>query len=198
MLGRTAGNAEVPFQVHPDDGVPLVLAGVDEHAVAHDAGVVHDGVEPLELLQGHLDDPAGTLELGDIVMVGDGAPAGRSDLGDDFFGRRVPRRLVAGRAVECHAEIVHDHEGALATELEGVGAPEPSARSRHDDGAAVEQADGSCPGSPRCARHGRERVTRERWLASFSSQHLTSPPRRSLRGAGSDERVPAVPQPARR
>src|SRR5580704_15406916 len=48
--GGMARRREGAFQVHLDDGVPLVLAHIDQHAVAQDAGIQHQGIELAEVL----------------------------------------------------------------------------------------------------------------------------------------------------
>ena len=55
-----------------------------EHAVAHDAGVVHDHVEPAEGVDGRADEALGALPVGDVVAVDDGLAAGGHDLVDDL------------------------------------------------------------------------------------------------------------------
>ena len=77
----------------------------DEHAVAHQAGVVHDHVEPAERVDGGVDEPSGAVPVGHVVAVDDRLAAHRLDVGDDL-GRR-PRGRVA-RTVELGAEVVDD------------------------------------------------------------------------------------------
>ena len=86
---------EVALEVHPDDGVPLLLGGVHQHPVAHEAGVVDQDVEAAERVDRLLHHRRGLLEVGDVGAVGDGLAAQRLDLGDDLVGRlagRLPRR----------------------------------------------------------------------------------------------------------
>ena len=45
---------------------------VREHAVAEDAGVVHEHVQVAEGVDGGVDQPLGGVEVGDVVVVGDG------------------------------------------------------------------------------------------------------------------------------
>jgi hypothetical protein len=59
-----------------DDGIPLGLRHVDEHAVPEDSGVVDEDVEPAEVLDGLVDQRARPCEVGDIVVVDAGVPAG--------------------------------------------------------------------------------------------------------------------------
>src|SRR5262249_58853143 len=48
---------ERPLQVHREDGVPLLLAHVEDHAVAQDAGAGDQHVEATEALERRGDDP---------------------------------------------------------------------------------------------------------------------------------------------
>ena len=52
VRGGVTGRAEVALQVHVDHGVPLGLGHVDDHAVAQDAGVVHEHVQVAEGVDG--------------------------------------------------------------------------------------------------------------------------------------------------
>ena len=77
---------EVALEVHGDDGVELVLAGVGEHPVADDARVVHQDVETAELLDRRLDQAVGLRPVGDVGPTGHGFAAGSGDLVDDALG----------------------------------------------------------------------------------------------------------------
>ena len=55
VVGGEVRGAERALEVDLDDGVPLGLGHVDEHAVAQDAGVVDEHVEPAEGLDGGAD-----------------------------------------------------------------------------------------------------------------------------------------------
>ena len=59
------------LEVDGDDGVPLLLGHVDQHAVAQDPGVVDQHVEVAERLHGGVDHPLAALPDGDGVGVGD-------------------------------------------------------------------------------------------------------------------------------
>ena len=74
---------EVPLEVHPDDGVPLLLGGVDQHPVADEAGVVDEDVEAAERVDCLLHHRLGLGEVGDIGTVGHRLTAERLDLGHD-------------------------------------------------------------------------------------------------------------------
>ena len=132
---------EVPLEVHGDDGVELVLAGVGEHPVAHDARVVHQDVEPAERVDRGLDEALGLRPVGDVGAAGDGFATGSGDLVDDTLrGAAAARR----RAVEADADVVDHDARALGGERQRMRAPDAAARTRHDDHAAVEQSHIRC------------------------------------------------------
>ena len=100
---------KVPFRCTRDDRVPVLLAHVEDHAVAQDAGVVDDDVELAEVIDRAIDDALGGLEVGDALEVGDCFAARRADFLDHVFGRRA--RLPG--AVEVSAEVIDDDLGAV-------------------------------------------------------------------------------------
>ena len=112
VLGRVPGHGEVALQVHADDRVPLFLARREQHAVAHEAGVVDEHVEAAERVDRGLHEPLRAVPVGDVVGVRDRLAAERVDLVDDVL--RGPA-LAAG-AVARDAEVVHDDARALACE----------------------------------------------------------------------------------
>jgi hypothetical protein len=135
---------EVSLEVHPDDGVPLLLGGVDEHPVAHEPGVVDEDVETTERVDRLLHHRRGSLEVGDVGTVHDGLAPTRLDLGDDLMGRGLSR-VVAG---ERDAVVVDDDLGAVPGQLERVRATDPSTGAGHDRDPALQQTTHSA--SPFC------------------------------------------------
>ena len=100
--------------MHADDGVEVVLAHREDHAVAQDAGVVDDDVEPAEGLDRLVDDALCAVEVGDVVVVGHGlAPTAADDLGDLLGGP-----LVGPLAGDRAAQVVDDDLRAFCGELE--------------------------------------------------------------------------------
>ena len=83
---RVPQRREVALEVHPDHRVPLVLGRVDEHPVAHEAGVVDQHVEAAERLDRLRDHRLGVLEVGHVGTVRDRPAAHRLDLGDHLVG----------------------------------------------------------------------------------------------------------------
>src|SRR5205823_7794777 len=73
---------EGALQVHGDDRVPLLLAHVEDHAVAQDAGAGDERVEAAPPLEGRADEARGAVPGGDRVGVRDGLAAGAADLLD--------------------------------------------------------------------------------------------------------------------
>ena len=93
-----------------DDRVPLGLGHVRQHPVAQDAGVVDQDVEVAERVDRRSDHALGTLEVGDVLAVGDRLTAHRRDLVDHLLGRAE----VAAGTVDRAAEVVDDHLGAVS------------------------------------------------------------------------------------
>ena len=133
MIAGVARDAEVSLQVDTLDGVPLLLGTRHEHAVAHEAGVVHDDVEAAEGVDRGLHERTGRREVGDVGAVRDRLPAEAADLLDDF----VRRRGGTAATVVLHAEIIDDHLRAGARERERMGAAEAAAGAGDDGYAAV-------------------------------------------------------------
>jgi hypothetical protein len=120
--------------VHPQHRVEVGVAHVPDGAVPHDAGVVHQHVEPAPLVHRLGDDPAGALVVGDVLVVGDRRTAPRLDDLDREVG-------VLGRALAAHgpAEVVDHDPGALARQLHGMAPADAVARPGDDGDLAVEQ-----------------------------------------------------------
>src|SRR5207302_8942183 len=81
---RAGGAAEVemPVEVDSQHGVEVLVAEVEAHPVAQDAGVVDDDVQASELAHRGLDQPACGRGVRDAAAVGDGGATGGGDLGD--------------------------------------------------------------------------------------------------------------------
>ena len=133
VRGGVLRGRERALEVHRDHRVPLGLFHVGEHAVAQDAGVVDERVEPAERVDRALDHAARAGEVGDVLAVGDGFAAHRLDLLDDFH-RGAERPAVA---VHVAAEVVDDDLGALGGVGQRVLAADAPSRSGDDDDAAV-------------------------------------------------------------
>ena len=83
----------MPLEVHGDDGVELLLAGVGDHPVPHDAGVIDQDVEPAEGVDGGRDQPGGLIPVGHVGATGDGFASG----GGDFVHDGLRRAAATGR-----------------------------------------------------------------------------------------------------
>ena len=132
-LGRVACGREVALQVDADHRVPLVLAGGEHHAVAEEAGVVDQHVEPAERVDRGVHEPARAVPVGDVVGVGDGVAAGGHDLVDE----ELRGALVGAGAVARDAEIVHDDPGTFTRERQRVLAADAARGAGDDDDPAV-------------------------------------------------------------
>ena len=181
VRGRVAGDGEVTLQVHGDHCVPFGLFHVHEHAVAEDARVVHDDVEAAERVDRVLDEPAGALEVGDVLAVGDRLSVGGLDLCDHLLGRRQ----VGALARERPAEVVHDHLRAGGGERERVRATDAAARAGDDCDLAAQIGHGAEPtgATPRRIREVAAQPCRRRArgrTASCRRARTRRPPRRPL------------------
>jgi len=109
--------------LHGHHLIPLLLAHVEDHPVAEDAGVVHEDIDAAELIDGGLDDVLAAVHRGDRVVVGDGFVAFRHDLGDDLIGGAV----VVARAVRVDASVVDDDLRAFFRHQESDATPDAAA-----------------------------------------------------------------------
>ena len=114
--------------MHANHGVPLFLSHVDDGAVAQNAGVVDQDVQPAKLLDGRSHQALGTCPIGHVVGIGHGLPAHGLDLVDHRLRRPRPSALPIARA----AQVIDHHLGALARELQRVGPPDAAPCARHD------------------------------------------------------------------
>src|SRR6185503_19659885 len=99
---RVSYTVEGALQVYREDGIPLLLAHVEDHPVAHDAGAGHQDVDPPEALDGGVDDAPRAVEVGHRFGIGDRLATGGGDLLRDVD--RGPGRRRG--AVELDAVIV--------------------------------------------------------------------------------------------
>ena len=141
VLGGVPGRCEVALQVHADHRVPLVLARREEHAVAHEARVVHEDVEPAEGVDRGLHERARALPVGDVVGVGDRLAAQRRR-----SRRRRPARARVSAPVPSRAtpRSFTTTVRALACERERVLAADAAPRAGDDDDPAVTDAAHGC------------------------------------------------------
>src|SRR5580658_10795536 len=91
-----------------EDRVEIVLAHIENHAVAQNTGVVDHDIQLAEIVDRTLDDALGGLEIAHALIVGDRLAAGRANFLDYLFGRRS--RLSS--AVEVTSKVVDDHSRA--------------------------------------------------------------------------------------
>src|ERR1700722_15662165 len=98
-------------QVGVENRVEIDIAGVLEQVVAHDAGVVDQGVDLPKLFQCQVDQPLRSVGICDAVMICHSPSPGALDLGNHRIGHRprsAPPRDVA-------TQIVHE-DGTTAPE----------------------------------------------------------------------------------
>ena len=82
-------------QMDANDRVPFLDRHVEDHAVAQDAGDIHEDIELAEFLDRLIDEALATFGRRDVLVIGGGRAAGRLDfLGDIVSGRL--RFLLSG------------------------------------------------------------------------------------------------------
>lgn len=128
---------EVALEVHRDDSVELLFAGVGDHPVPHDAGIVHQDVHTTVRLDGGLDQVGRLVPVRDVRPVGDGLATGRKDLVDHVLGCAA---AACRRTVQAHTDIVDHHARTLGREGQRMCAADAATRSGDDDHPAVDQA----------------------------------------------------------
>jgi hypothetical protein len=113
--------------------VPFFQRGGNEHAVAHDPGVVHHHVKIAKRSNRSIDDALGGVPIGDVLVIGDRVAACRLDLGNHC----VCRAGIAPFAVQRGADVVDHHVRAFGAESQRIGPAQPARRAGDDDGASV-------------------------------------------------------------
>jgi hypothetical protein len=118
-----AGGVEQPLDVDGDHAVPVLGVRADDGPQEHQAGVVDQGVQPSESLDGLLDGRLCLGAVGDVGFHGQGGAAGLVDLGGEGFQAvQAPGHQRDGGTVRC--------------ELAGGGGADPAARAGDEgDGA---------------------------------------------------------------
>src|SRR3990170_736820 len=129
--GGRLDRVEVALEVDGDDGVPFLLAHVEDHAVAEDARDVDQDVDAAEGVDTLADHALAAGKFGDAVVVGDRRPTGGAYLLDYLLGGAG----VVTAAVDVDAGVVDDDAGALFREGYGYGAAD-AATGAGDDGIA--------------------------------------------------------------
>ena len=128
-----------------DHGVPILLRGLEQRAIAQDAGVVHQDVDAAEGIDGGGDDRRRGRRLADRLQARHRLAAGGADLGDHALGVGA----AATHTVAIDTGVVHHHAGAFAGEQQRVLAPDAVASSGDDRNLAVEDSHlASSSGSP--------------------------------------------------
>ena len=131
------GGGEVSLEVHSDDGVELLLTGIGDHPVAHDAGVIDQDVESAEGIDGGLDQPGRLVPISYIRATGDGFPTGR----DDFVNNALRRATTTGgRSVQSDADVVDHYSRALSSEGQRMRTPDSATGAGNDDNSTVEES----------------------------------------------------------
>ena len=134
VRGGPSGRDEMTFQMHGDDGIPLILGHIDERSVAQDASIVYEDVEVPEGIYRRADKTTAAVPIGHIVTVADGLAAPLANVRHDLLDRG---EIGAGH-VAASAEVVYDDLGALCREEDGMLPPDAPACAGNDRDAPVQ------------------------------------------------------------
>ena len=153
VRGGVPGGVERALHVRGDDRIPLLLRHVEEHAIAQDAGHVHDDVETAVRVDGLRDHRAHRSVVGDVGVVGAAGAAGGLDLVDDLTGGA----RVGIVAVERDADVVHHDRRPLAGQADGDRGADATAGAGDDRHSSVEVSHAWCPFPKSGSYPGRDR-----------------------------------------
>src|SRR6185369_12453254 len=112
----------------------LLLAHVEDHPLAQDAGAADEDVQVAELLERQPHDGLAPRHRGHALGTGDRLTAGLLDHADDFVRRRA-RRIAA---VHADTVVVDDDLRARGRQADGHRPSDPRPAARHDRHLAVE------------------------------------------------------------
>src|SRR5439155_9977697 len=144
-------------EMHGDHRVPLLLAHVEDHPLAEDAGAADEDVQVAKRLERGVDRGAAARHGRHALGARHRAAAARFDLLRDRLGG--PARGLA--AVHADAIVVDDHAGPGRGQAERHRATDSASRPRHHRDLAVEQPHGSWPpvvGRLRSVRSGDDTI----------------------------------------
>ena len=116
------------LEVHRYDVVPLLLAHVENHPVAEDAGAGYHCVQLAVVVYGGLDNLFAALHGRHRLLAGHGLAASLPDFDGNLFGDR----LVEAAAVQVYTGV-NDHDlGSLGGHLQGNALAHAAARAGYD------------------------------------------------------------------
>jgi hypothetical protein len=140
-----AGGVEQALDVEGDHAVPLLGVRVGDGAQQHQAGIVDQGVQPSESLDGLLYGRLGLGAVGDVR----------------FHGQRGASRLVdlGGEGLQAVPAAGHERDaGTVPGEPAGGGGTDTAARAGDEGGCAGQcRFHGCCPFLADVRRRGRRR-----------------------------------------
>jgi len=143
MGRRGACDVKSPVKVCLQHRVPLLLAHLEQDAVAQDAGVVHHHVNAAEGLERRSHNGLAPLPAGHRIVVGRGLAARLL-----YLVHHLVRHLyVAPLARLGNARVVHHHLGALLGHKERDLLAYPAARSRYNNPFPFQRAHLTPPSS---------------------------------------------------
>ena len=124
-----------------DHRVEVGFGHLEEHAVAQDAGVVHEDVEAAEAVDRLLDQVLGSVPVGHVVVVGDGLAAVAANDLRHFLGGPLVGALAPDRA----AQVVDDDLGTLLGEQQRLAPPDAVPGTGDDRDLPVDQTHSKHP-----------------------------------------------------
>src|SRR3990172_6435586 len=107
-----------------DDSVPLLLAHVEDHPVAQDAGHIDQDVQAAVGIEGAAHNGLAARPRGHGAEAGGALATGRADAADVLVGRG----LVEAGAIDGDAGVVDDNPGACSRQGDGDGPAYAAAR----------------------------------------------------------------------
>ena len=119
---------KVPFQVHCNDVVPLLLAHIEDHPVPQDSVAGDDGVQLAVGVNGGLDYGLAALHGGHRLLAGHGLAAGLANLCRHLLGDG----LVGAAAVQVYPGVNDHHPGSLGGHLLGHALADATAGAGYD------------------------------------------------------------------
>jgi hypothetical protein len=125
--------------MHGDDGIELGLAGVGDHPIADDPGIVDQDVKTAEGIDGSLNEPGGFVPVRNVGTAGDRLSPGSGNLLDNGL---CGATAAGWRTIKSDTNVVDHNSRTLRSESKRMRAPDPAAGTGDNDNPTVEQSHG--------------------------------------------------------
>ena len=113
--------------------IPFIDGRRHEHAVAHDAGIVHHDMQITKGGHGRVDNALRPIPIGDVFIVGDGVSTRRLD----FRHHSVGSARITPFAAQRSADVIDDDVGPFRCKGERIGTSQPTCGPGDDDRPVV-------------------------------------------------------------